>query len=154
MKKILKRIKTKFLFFILDSFVYSYSAVGLALMLNVNLIAFLVCDILMILIILGSVLRVPDFKVIKISDLAKTNLFLIMVWLFLVSFHWHLIAYYTQFPLVGPGEPLLICQLSLFVLRCCASEFSNYISYNVFMDTLDILEIVYNLRGDYYIVFF
>lgn len=81
MKKILKRIKTKFLFFILDNFVYSYSAVGLALMLNVNLIAFLVCDILMILIILESVLRVPDFKVIKISDLAKANLFLIMVWL-------------------------------------------------------------------------
>jgi hypothetical protein len=151
MKKKLKKIVTKGLFFIIDHFVYSYSAVGLILMLKANLIAFLVCDTFMIL---GSVLIVPDFKRIKISDLAKANLVLLLIWLSLVFFHGYLIAHYTQFPPVGPGEPLLICPLSLFVLRCCASEFSNYISYNVFMDTLDILEIVYNLRGYYYIVFF
>ena len=143
-------IKKLFLIIIYRNFSHIYAAVGLVLMLRYHVIIFLLWNFLMIM---GSIIKMPDFKSAKISELSKANFFILLIWLLIVFFQGHLIVNFTSCP-IESGEVFFVNQNSLLLLRYYGSEFSNYISYKVFMDTLDLLEIMYRFGVKINVVFY
>ena len=139
------------LIFTFDNFKYSYVIVDLLMMHNIYIFAFLMTDIFMIVVIIAIKLPLP-LKTLKL-DFAKAHFFIILIWLFLVFFHGYLVIHYTVFPFYS-GEFFLIYPECLHALRHCGSEFTNYIYYNIYIDTLDLLEIWYLIHGEFYIVLF
>ena len=151
MKSKIKEIMERCIIFTFDNFKYSYAIVGLLIMHNIHIFAFLMIDIFMIVVTIGIKLPLP-LKKLKL-DFAKAHFFIILIWSSLVFFHGYFVIHYTVFPFHS-GEFFLIYPECLSVLRHCGSDFTNYISYNIYMDTLDLLEIWYLIYGEFYIVFF
>ena len=70
------------LIFTFDNFKYSYVIVGLLMMHNIYIFAFLMTDIFMIVVIIAIKLPLP-LKTLKL-DFAKAYFFIILIWLSLI----------------------------------------------------------------------